>query len=205
MITQEKIIDTATRLFVRHGVKTITTDRLAKELRTSKRTIYTHFKDKTSLLQACLAIYHEKVRTENEAIIESSKNAIEALGHLHDKIVKRTYQVNPNFFSDIINYHPGLLEESYRNTNNFAHQQIMIIANWAIEDGIFHEDMDIEVSGKTLLTLFKLFNDNKIFPISEYSKERLTFGVIVPYLRGFCTTKGLKLLAKQEELFRITI
>ena len=205
MITQEKITDTASRLFVRHGVKTITTDRLAKELRTSKRTIYTHFEDKTALVRACLNIYHEKIRTENEEIIQTSKNAIEALGHLYDKIVKRSYEINPNFFSDIIHYHPGLLEESYRSTNNFAHQQIAIIAEWGIEDGIFPEDMDVEVVGKTLLTLLKLLKDNKQFPITKFSKERLTFGTVVPFLRGLCTPKGVKLLAKQEELFRITI
>jgi len=61
------------------------------------------------------------------------------------------------------------------------------------------------VVGKTVLVLLKLLKDNKLFPISEYSKERLTFGTLVPYLRGLCTPKGVKLLAKQEELFKISI
>ena len=124
---------------------------------------------------------------------------------MQHEIVKRTYQVNPNFFSDIIHYHPGLLEDSYRNTKNFAHQQILDIAQWGIEDGIFQEDMDIEVVGKTVLVLLKLLKDNSLFPISKYSKERLTFGTLVPYLRGLCTPKGVRLLAKQEELFKISI
>ncbi len=46
MITKELIIETATRLFMQHGVKSITIDRIVKELRTSKRTIYSHFEDK---------------------------------------------------------------------------------------------------------------------------------------------------------------
>jgi len=53
--------------------------------------------------------------------------------------------------------------------------------------------------------MLKLLKDNNLFPITKYSKERLTFGTLVPYLRGLCTSKGVRLLAKQEELFKISI
>lgn len=205
MITKDLIIETATKLFVENGVKTITIDKIVKELHTSKRTLYNHFNDKTDLLQACLAVYHEKVREENEAIIASSANVIEAMGYLHQKIVRRSYHVNPNFFSDILHYYPGLLNESYRNTGNFAHQQLIELAQWGIQDQIFQEDMDVEVVGKTVSAMLKLLKDNALFPVSEFSKERLTFGILVPYLKGLCTPKGSKLLAIQEDLFRVAI
>ncbi|MCB0556835.1 MAG: TetR/AcrR family transcriptional regulator [Phaeodactylibacter sp.] len=205
MITRELIIETATGLFIKCGVKTVTIDRIVKELHTSKRSIYNHFKDKESLLKACLAVYHAKVKQENEEIIESSENAIEAMGYLHQKIVGRAQHVNPNFFSDIINYYPGLLHESYRNTGNFAHHQLVLLAEWGIKDGIFQEDMDVEVVGKTVLSLLKLLKDNDMFPVTEFSKERLTFGIMVPYMRGLCTPKGIELLEMQEELFRVSI
>lgn len=205
MITRENIIETATKLFTVNGVKTITIDRLVKELHTSKRTIYNHFKDKTALLKACLATYHEKVKKENESIIETSDNAIEAMAYLHQKIVHRASMVNPNFFNDILHYYPGLLNESYRNTGNFAHSQLMEMAQWGIDDGIFTKDMDIDVAVKTVLALLKLLKDNDQFPQTEYSKERLTYAVLLPYMRGLCTNKGLKVLKMQEELFRVTI
>lgn len=205
MITRELIIETATKLFMKHGVKTITIDRIVKELRTSKRTIYSHFEDKVTLLSACLDVYNSKVRKENEEIIESSSNVLEAMGHLHQKIVRRSYLINPNFFGDIIHYYPGLLNESYKRNDNYAHRQMVILADAGKKDGIFLEDMDVEVVGKTVLSLLKLLKDNEKFPVTEFSKERLTFGIMVPYLRGLCTTKGIKLLQIEEELFRVTI
>jgi AcrR family transcriptional regulator len=205
MVTKESIIETATKLFMQHGVKTITLDRIVKELRTSKRTIYKHFKDKLSLLDACLDVYNTKVRTENEEIIKASSNVIEAMGRLHQKIVRRSHQVNPNFFGDILHYYPGLLSESYRRNGNYAHQQLIDLADAGIKDGIFQEDMDVEVVGKTVLQLLKLLKDNELFPATEFSKERLTFGIMVPYLRGLCTEKGIKLLKIQEELFMVQL
>ena len=47
MITRDLIIKKATQLFLSYGVKTVTIDKIVKELHTSKRTIYKHFKDKT--------------------------------------------------------------------------------------------------------------------------------------------------------------
>ncbi|MEN0004067.1 MAG: TetR/AcrR family transcriptional regulator [Bacteroidota bacterium] len=205
MITRDSIIETATKLFMQHGVKTITLDRIVKELRTSKRTIYKHFKDKLDLLHACLDVYNTKVRSENEAIIKASENVIEAMGKLHQKIVRRSHLVNPNFFGDIIHYYPGLLSESYRRSGNYAHQQLIDLADAGIKDGIFQEDMDVEVVVKTVLQLLKMLKDNELFPPTEFSKERLTFGIMVPYLRGLCTEKGIQLLQIQEALFRVQI
>lgn len=205
MLTKELIIDTATRLFLKNGVKTVTIDRLVKELHTSKRTIYTHFNDKTALLKACLAVYHARIKEENEEIIASADNAIEAMAYLHQRIVRRASIVNPNFFNDILHYHPGLLNESYRKTGNFAHQELYDLAKWGISDGLFLSDMDIEVTAKTVLALLKLLKDNDEFPVSVFSKERLTWGIMLPYLRGLCTPKELNILEMHEELFRVSI
>ena len=205
MVTPEIIMSTAMRLFLQHGVKTVTIDRIVKELYTSKRTIYSHFKDKTALLKACLLSYHQRIRQENEEMIRMSQNAIEAFGYLHQAIVKRAGQVNPNFFNDILHYYPGLLHESYRNSGNFAHQQLEQLAHWGMEDGIFLEDLDVPVISKTVLELLKMLKNTDLFPVTKYSKERLTFGILVPYMRGLCTSKGIKLLEKQKELFQVAL
>ncbi len=205
MITKELIIATATKLFITNGVKTVTIDKIVKELHTSKRTLYSHFSDKTALLETCLAEYHIKVRDENDEIIEKADNVIQAMGCLHRKIIGRAHHINPNFFSDILHYYPGLLNKSYQKTGNFAHQQLIYLAEWGIEEGIFEKEMDVEVVGKTVLTLLKLLKDNKQFPVSKFSKERLTFGILVPYLRGLCTLKGIELLEIEEEHFRVSI
>lgn len=205
MVTKELIIETATKSFVENGVKSMTIDKIVKELHTSKRTIYNHFTDKIELLKACLNEYHSKVKRENEEIIESSENVIEAMARLHHRIVQRSYQVNPNFLADVKAYYPGVLHESYRNNGKYAHQQLVFLAQWGINDGIFLKDMDVEVVGKTVLAMLKLLKNKQAFPIANFSIERLTFGILVPYLRGMCTPKGLKLLEIQEELFRVSV
>ncbi|MEM9820430.1 MAG: TetR/AcrR family transcriptional regulator [Bacteroidota bacterium] len=205
MINQERIIEVASQLFVQHGVKSVTIDRIVGELHTSKRTLYNHFSDKTELLRACLSVYHKKIKAENEAAIETADNAIEAMAGIHQQIVRRASVVNPNFFNDILHYYPGLLHESYRANGNFAHAQVVRLGEWGIRDGIFMKDLDMEIVVKMVLLLLDLLKDNNRFPITKYSKERLTFAILVPYMRGLCTDKGRQLLEMQEELFRVTL
>lgn len=203
MITQEKIIETALKLFTVHGVKTVTIDKIVKTLHTSKRTIYNHFKDKTELLTVCLEIYQERVKAENEDIIRNSPNSITAMGHLLHRILARAQMINPNFYTDVFHYYPGMLENLFEKNGNHAKEQLLFLGKKGIEDGLFREDLDIEVVGTTVLHLLKLFKDNQKFPITRYSKKRLTFGILIPYMRGLCTPKGLEILNKEEELFKV--
>lgn len=205
MPTKNHIVQTATKLFLKNGVKSVTIDRIVKELHTSKRTVYNHFDDKTDLLTACLAKYHEAIKEENEQIVREANNAIAAMGHLLHHIIRRANVVNPNFFNDILHYYPGLLQQSYHNTGNFAHKILAQLAAWGIEDGIFVADLDVEVVSKTVLSMLNMLKDNDQFPIEKFSKERLTFGILLPYMKGLCTEKGLKILTLEEELFRIAV
>ena len=205
MITRELIIETASKSFLVNGVKSVTIDKIVKELHTSKRTLYSHFKDKVELLGACLEDYNQKVKSENEAIIESADNVIEAMAKLHQQIVRRSYTVNPSFFRDVQAFYPTVLNDSYKNTGKYAHSQLIKLATWGIEDGIFNNDLDIEVVGQTVMVMQKLIKDKSKFPTSEFSIERLTFGTLVPYLRGLCTLKGTQILKIQEELFKVSI
>ena len=205
MVTRDRIIQVATQLFLQNGVKSVTIDRIVKELHTSKRTLYHHFSDKNDLLEACLAVYHAQVKQENEAIIAEADNAIAAMGHLLHQIIRRANVVNPNFFNDILHYHPGLLNESYRNTGNFAHKNLEDLAEWGVKAGLFNEYLDIDVAAKTVLVMLKLLKDTHQFPLEKFSKERLTFGMLIPYLRGLCTPMGLEILSMEEELFRVAL
>jgi len=203
-MTQEKIIEKACDLFTKYGVKVVTINRIVSELHTSKRTIYKFFKDKDELLMACIRLYHQKIKSENEVLMHNAPNAIAAMAFLFKKILERHYTINSNFYADIYRFHPHL-EPFLEEVGSYAHEEMLYLANWGIEDGIFIDDLDIEVVGTTVLHLLRLFKDNQKFPVDKFSKERLTFFTVVPYLRGLCTPKGLKLLEKQEQLFRVSI
>jgi AcrR family transcriptional regulator len=201
MITKENIIEITTKLYLQKGVKAVTVADISKELSTSKRTIYNHFIDKTDLMQACIEQYLAAIRSNNDEIINSCSSAIEAMGKIQQQILKRADYSNTNFYKDILKYYPSVLKNSYQKNAEFAFRELLYLSKWGIKEGLFRKDMDPEVTMVTVQTLLKLCNNSKKFPPKNFSKARLTEGVMVAYLRGFCTEKGLIELEKQKQLY----
>jgi AcrR family transcriptional regulator len=203
MITKEYIIEITTQLYLKNGVKSVTIADISKELSTSKRTIYNHFIDKTDLMQACIEQYLAGIRSNNDEIINTCSSAIEAMGMIQQQILKRTDYSNANFYKDILKYFPSVLKDSYEKNSKFAFRELLYLSKWGVKEGLFRKDLDPEVTMATVQTLLKLCNNSKIFPSGQFSKARLTEGIMVAYLRGLCTEKGLLEVEKQKHLYLI--
>ncbi len=203
MITKEYIIEITTQLYLKNGVKSVTIADITKELNTSKRTIYNHFIDKTDLMQACIEQYLAGIRSNNDEIINTCSSAIEAMGMIQQQILNRADYSNANFYKDILKYFPSVLKDSYEKNSKFAFRELLYLAKWGVKEGLFRKDLDPEVTMATVQTLLKLCNNSKIFPSGQFSKARLTEGIMVAYLRGLCTEKGLLEVEKQKHLYLI--
>ncbi len=201
MITKEYIIEITTQLYLKNGVKAVTIADISKELSTSKRTIYNHFIDKTDLMQACVEQYLASIRTKNDDIINSSSSAIEAMGMIQQQILIRANYSNAHFYKEVLKYYPSILKDSYKKNAEFAFRELLYLSKWGVKDGFFRKDLDPEVTMATVQTLLKLCNNTKIFPSKHYSKARLTEGIMVAYLRGLCTDKGLVEVEKHKHLY----
>ncbi|WP_027078167.1 TetR/AcrR family transcriptional regulator [Maribacter antarcticus] len=201
MITKEYIVAITTQLYLKNGVKAVTIADITKELSTSKRTIYNHFIDKTDLMQTCIEQYLAGIRSNNDEIINTCNSAIEALGMIHQQILKRADYSNANFYKEILKYFPSVLKDSYEKNSKFAFRELLYLAKWGVKEGLFRKDLDPEVTMATVQTLLKLCNNSKVFSSGQFSKARLTEGIMVVYLRGLCTEKGLLEVEKQKHLY----
>jgi TetR/AcrR family transcriptional regulator, mexJK operon transcriptional repressor len=63
----DKIIDVATDLFLREGYGSVSLERIARDARVSKRTLYQRFTDKAGLFKAVVHRIVEQLRPKNDA------------------------------------------------------------------------------------------------------------------------------------------
>ncbi|MFT5892992.1 MAG: AcrR family transcriptional regulator, partial [Dokdonia sp.] len=76
---KEKILHTATELFLNQGFKSITMDDIAREMGISKKTIYSHFSNKEAVIEASTAGIFNMICSGIDLITEDKKNPIEEL------------------------------------------------------------------------------------------------------------------------------
>ena len=76
---KEALLEKATDLFLTHGFKTVTMDQLAGEMGMSKKTIYTFFKNKGELVDACTNQLFDFISCGVDDICTLGKNTIEEM------------------------------------------------------------------------------------------------------------------------------
>ena len=68
---RERIVDTATSLFRRHGIRGIGVDAIAEAAGTNKMTLYRHFGSKDELVAECLRLQAQKAEAKWSALEEA--------------------------------------------------------------------------------------------------------------------------------------
>lgn len=199
MTVKEKIIEQATEMFLRSGIKAITMDDIARESGVSKRTIYENFRDKNDLLRNCLLVIDTKYTIEHEAIVEQSDNIIHMIFGLMKLGVKAIDQINPLFYDDLKKYHTAIWKDVYKTGAEKQRAQTLSILRKGINQKIFRKEIDLEIVTILLMEQLRIMPDKSIFPYGKFSQRVIFENVIINFFRGIATRKGLDLIDSMLE------
>lgn len=191
---KQKIIEEASAMFRTYGIRAVTMDMLASSMGISKRTIYEVFKDKDELLKGVLRWMSQKQKEVMRMILDESDNVIEAVYKMFDLMMDHLQKMAPAFQLDMKKLQKKILEnpDEYHDLPYYSNN--MEILRRGIEEGVFREDLDIDITNKCMLEVAKMSNDQDVFPPEDFLKKDVIRNFYVNYLRGISTPKGLELI-----------
>ena len=196
-MVKQRIIEEATELFGRSGVRSITMDDLARHLGISKRTIYENFKDKEELLVACIDSFHAKNRTFTERVFLEADNVAEAILVMLRKDAEQASQRQFNMIEDIRKYYPKVYKERltrFQKDKNFDFEQML---KRGINEGVFRENLNPDI----ICTFFvRQANDITYLDnyLGKFSLTEVFENLYLTFLRGLCTAKGLEIIDRYK-------
>jgi len=171
-------------------------DDLANEMAISKKTIYSHFENKTKLVEESTMYMFGIISDGIDHIISLKKNPIEELYeikkfvmlHLKDEKSSPSYQLQK--------YYPKL-HQTMRN-KHFEVMQDCVVDNVkrGIEIGIYRENLNIDFVARIYFSGVTSIKDNRLFPIDLFTISDLTDHYLEYHLRGIVTPEGRKILNK---------
>jgi len=205
MTVKEKIIEQATALFLRSGIRAVTMDDISREAGVSKRTIYENFQDKDDLLRKCLDFLDEGFRIQHEQIVQESENTIQMVFGFLKLGIKAVNEINPLFLEDLKRYHLKVWKDVYKINVEKQRVQVLTILKKGINQDLFRKGVDVEIVTILLIEQLRLMNERSVFPREKYSQRVVFENVIINFFRGIATMKGLglidKMLADESEFF----
>lgn len=202
MSTQDRILESAINLFVKEGIKPVTMDIIASKTGISKRTLYENFRDKQALVYATIVKAAVKDRREKMELINSSGNMIEAMFKLKNDNYKKMSKLNSRFFSDIKRYY-GDIETLLGEDPELINGEVTYtLLRRGVNEGVIQKGIDVDIVSDFMYYMFKYFfksSDNQC--IEHHMK--IEKSVFLPYIKGLCTEKGLRILEENLDRFPI--
>lgn len=103
---RDRILETAGRMFVHHGYKSVTMDGIAEAVPVSKATLYNHFKDKEDLFQAVIVRRCLSLTSILERNLDANEDPVKVLTGIAKQFLKLV--LSP----DAVNMHRIMIAEA---------------------------------------------------------------------------------------------
>jgi AcrR family transcriptional regulator len=195
---RQRIIEEAANMFRTYGIRAVTMDMLANQMSISKRTIYEVFADKEELLTGVIDWMILKQKEVMDKTLSESQNVIEAVFRMLDLMENHITRMSPAFLLDMKKLHERVIKIS-ESQENFPYMNSNIeILKRGIAEGVFREDIPIDLTNRCMLEVAKISHDEKIFPPDNYTNIDVVRNFYINYMRGICTQKGLNLIGQYE-------
>lgn len=193
---KDKIVQKATELFLKLGFKSVTMDDLATEMAISKKTIYTHFKNKTALVRECAFSVLNSITAGIDQICAQDINPIEELFQIKKFIMQKLEEDQTSAQFQLQKYYPEISKKIHQNQLEKMLEWIRTNINNGIEQGLYRKNLDSDFIGRLYFMGLTGIQDQNLFPIKKFSSKYRTEEFLEYHLRGIVTPEGLITLNK---------
>jgi len=191
---KDKILHRATELFLDLGFKSVTMDDLANEMGISKKTIYSHFENKTRLVEESTLNLFWKISDGIDGICSLRKNPIEELYEIKKFVMMNLKGEKSSPQYQLQKYYPNLYETLKSKQFEVMGDCIKDNVLRGMEMGIYRENLNVEFVSRIYFSGANTIKDNRLFPQQLFTMDTLMDNYLEYHLRGIVTPKGRKIL-----------
>ncbi len=191
---REKILHKATEMFLTLGFKSVTMDDLANEMGISKKTIYSHFENKTRLVEESTMDMFWFISNGIDEIIALTKNPIEELYEIKKFVMVHLKNEKSSPQYQLQKYYPKIHEALKRKQFEVMQDCIKDNVKRGMEMGIYRDNLNVEFISRIYFSGVTSIKDNNIFPLQIFSMAQLMDDYLEYHLRGITTVKGREII-----------
>lgn len=186
----------ATREFTTIGVKSVKMDDIARKLKISKRTLYEIYDNKEQLLLESVARrIHEFDATLERFDSSGEKQVIDIILEFYRLQMEELRDMNPVYYEDLHKYPRVMSFLEQVNKEHKAHSKDFF--KRGVLEGYFRNDFNYELISLLGNNVMQNVMESKLY--NTYSLQDIFRNVVMLFIRGLCTAKGIQELDRQLE------
>ena len=187
---KDRIMKSASEMFFEHGIRQVRMDDIAHNLGISKRTLYEIYDNKEQLLLDVVKYNNDEHVKKMADFARKGTNTVEILAEFYRLQMKRVSAFYLCFF-DVLHGYDKVLDylRGEKDKNMRKHREFI---DKAIQEGYFVDNLDYNIIDVMLTCIRDHVFTSKT--LKQYSQPAIFRTVIMVFLRGICTQKGIRQL-----------
>ena len=186
----------AGELYRKYGVKSVTMDDIAREIGISKKTLYTHVKDKKELIEKVLEFeYHENMKSFGE-ILHHGGNAIEELFAVHSFMKTLLKYHSPAFDYDLKKYYPEIFLNLIKRKREAMYRSVLDNINRGKKEGFYRKELKGELISKLYVVRMENAHEGNLLSLDDFLIPEVFHEYFIYHIRGIANKKGIEFLEK---------
>lgn len=198
METAEMILHNAFELFKRYGIRSVTMDDVAAQCGVSKKTLYLHYADKDTLVYTILEAMIRKSEEQCMVYQKHSDNAVHEIFRSLDMLQEMFEGINPVMLYDLHKYHQSAYKMLEEHKQRFLYLNIRTNLERGIAEGLFRPEINVEVITQLHIHNINMAFEQESFPRHKFSLLEMQMQIMLHYVYGLATAKGVKQIEKYE-------
>lgn len=188
---RERILATAMNEFYTKGIKAVKMDDIAKRLSISKRTLYEIYQNKEELLLEGLKASEAEFDAHMKAFSRKrNKNIMDILMEFYNYQITKLAKIAPAFYDDLHKY--SAIRQWLYSMQKERDKDAFLFIRKGIQDGFFRADIDYSIVTQIARESVQYAMMNQLY--KEHSIQVVFSNIILLFIRGICTLKGLQRL-----------
>lgn len=186
-------------MFKTFGIRSVTMDDVSRELGISKKTLYSHFTDKSELVEIIVdREFHEKL-IEITTAMSNKENAIEELFEFYRIQVKIISQQKPNFLYDLKKYYPQHFENFNIQKKNKMMNLILNNLKRGKKEDLYRKDLDEDIAARLHIARVETIMISGQFSMEELTSPDFFVEVFKYHIYAIVSKKGREIVDNNIE------
>ncbi len=182
----DRIVETALEKFRKFGIRRVTMDEIARDLRVSKKTLYQHFPDKAALVRACVSRIQAAVLPAVAAAIDRDAPAVERIAGTWRALAALPRHMSGELIADVQADYPELWREI-----DVRRHEVLGRFEALIAEGVRAGDIRPEVHPKVAMRIIFAIIDGVMIPdvlsLGEFTPAEAVNTIIAMLGKGMFT------------------
>ncbi len=190
----EKIITMVYEL----GIRNLNMDDISRNLKISKKTLYLYFKSKEDLVEKLFEYDEIKWDKEFAKVNINDHNAIEILLIASLMVFKEMKQLDPKLKFELKKYYEPIFTRFFIRKQNHIHNQISNNIRKGIEEGLYRNDINIELIAGLYVKYLVDSNDQDFCFMKDITLEQIFEVMFEAHIRAIATPEGIAYFERRK-------